>query len=139
MGFPKIRGTILGVPIVRTIVYWGSILGSPILGNYHMSYGLNLGWGGSIGGCIGFWGGPIKGNITNLVQGSYVPKIWKRQTVAEVWGSMGSWLYWTSSNQQNLGWGMRDGFNTVVSGLGSSGFWFPNSTRKSLQIFFNRI
>ena len=22
-GFPKIRGTILGVPIIRTIVYWG--------------------------------------------------------------------------------------------------------------------
>ena len=22
-GFPKIRGTFLGVPIVRTIVYWG--------------------------------------------------------------------------------------------------------------------
>ena len=28
-GFPKIRGTILGVPIIRTIVFWGSILGSP--------------------------------------------------------------------------------------------------------------
>ena len=23
MGFPKIRGTKLGVPIIRTIVYWG--------------------------------------------------------------------------------------------------------------------
>ena len=22
-GFPKIRGTILGVPIIRTIVFWG--------------------------------------------------------------------------------------------------------------------
>ena len=32
--FPKIRGTIfiLGVPIIRTIVFWGSILGSPYLG-----------------------------------------------------------------------------------------------------------
>ena len=29
--FPKIRGTILGVPILRIIVYWGP----PILGNYH--------------------------------------------------------------------------------------------------------
>ena len=36
-GFPKIRGTVLGVPIIRTIVflglYWGSRL---FLGEYHM-------------------------------------------------------------------------------------------------------
>ena len=30
--FPKIRGTFLGVPIIRTIVFLGSILGSPYLG-----------------------------------------------------------------------------------------------------------
>ena len=30
-GFPKIRGTILGVPIIRTIVFWG-ILGSHYFG-----------------------------------------------------------------------------------------------------------
>ena len=36
-----------------------------------MRYGQNLGWGGPIGEYIGFWGGPIKGNTTNLVQGSY--------------------------------------------------------------------
>ena len=30
------RGTILGVLIIRTIVYWGSILGPLILGNYHL-------------------------------------------------------------------------------------------------------
>ena len=36
-----------------------------------MSYGLNLGWGGIIGDYIRFWGGPIKGYTTNLVQGSY--------------------------------------------------------------------
>ena len=36
-----------------------------------MSYGLNLGWGGPIGDYIEFWGGPIKGDTTNLVQGSY--------------------------------------------------------------------
>ena len=35
-GFPKIRGTILGVPIMRIIVFGGFILGSPILGNYHI-------------------------------------------------------------------------------------------------------
>ena len=34
-GFPKIRGTILGVPILRTIVYWGLHWGPLILGNYH--------------------------------------------------------------------------------------------------------
>ena len=34
---PKIRGTILGVPITRIIVFWGLYWGPPILGNYHMS------------------------------------------------------------------------------------------------------
>ena len=31
-GFPKIRGTILGVPIDRVIILLGSILGSPFSG-----------------------------------------------------------------------------------------------------------
>ena len=35
-GFPKIRGTFLGVPIVRIIVFWGLYWGPPILGNYHI-------------------------------------------------------------------------------------------------------
>ena len=35
-GFLKLGGTILGVPIIRTIVYWGLYWGPPILGNYHM-------------------------------------------------------------------------------------------------------
>ena len=35
-GFPKIRGTFLGVPIIRTIVFWGPYWGPPILGNYHV-------------------------------------------------------------------------------------------------------
>ena len=35
-GFPKIRGTILGVPIIRTIVFLGLYWGSPILRNYHL-------------------------------------------------------------------------------------------------------
>ena len=35
-GFPKIRGTILGVPIIRIIIYWGLYWGPPILGNYHI-------------------------------------------------------------------------------------------------------
>ena len=33
--FPKIRGTLLGVPITRTIVFWGLYWGPLILGNYH--------------------------------------------------------------------------------------------------------
>ena len=35
-GFPNIRGTFLGVPIIRTTVYWGLHWGPPILGNYHL-------------------------------------------------------------------------------------------------------
>ena len=35
MGFPRIRGTSLGVPIIRIRVFWGLYLGSPVLGNYH--------------------------------------------------------------------------------------------------------
>ena len=34
-GFGKIRGTLLGVPIIRTIVFWGLYWGAPILGIYH--------------------------------------------------------------------------------------------------------
>ena len=33
-GFPKIRGTLLGVPIKRIVVLWGLHLGPLILGNY---------------------------------------------------------------------------------------------------------
>ena len=35
--FPNIGGTILGVPIRRTIVFWGLYWGSLILGNYQIS------------------------------------------------------------------------------------------------------
>ena len=31
-GFPKIRGTCLGVPMIRITVFWGSILGFPYFG-----------------------------------------------------------------------------------------------------------
>ena len=34
--FPKIRGTFLGVPIIRTIVFWCLYLGPPVLGNNHI-------------------------------------------------------------------------------------------------------
>ena len=34
--FPKIKGTILGVPIIRNIVFWGLYWGPLILGNYQM-------------------------------------------------------------------------------------------------------
>ena len=40
-GFPKIRGTFSGVPIIRNIVFWGLSGGPPILGNYHMYYSLS--------------------------------------------------------------------------------------------------
>ena len=36
-GFPKIRGTLLGVPIIRTIVFLGLYWGSPILGNQRVA------------------------------------------------------------------------------------------------------
>ena len=36
-----------------------------------MSYGLKLGWGGPIGGCIGSLGGTCKEYALTLVQGSY--------------------------------------------------------------------
>ena len=32
----KIRGTILGVPIIRTVVYWGLYWGPSFLGNCYM-------------------------------------------------------------------------------------------------------
>ena len=35
-GFPKIRGTILGFPIIRTIVFWGLYWGPINLGNCHI-------------------------------------------------------------------------------------------------------
>ena len=40
--FPKIRGTILGVPIIRTIVFWGLYWGPLILGIYHILVGAYL-------------------------------------------------------------------------------------------------
>ena len=41
-GFPKIRGTFLGVPITRTIVFWGLYWGTLILGNDHMTASYEL-------------------------------------------------------------------------------------------------
>ena len=35
-GFPKIRGTFLGVPVTRIVVFGGPHWGTPILGNYHI-------------------------------------------------------------------------------------------------------
>ena len=36
-GFPKFRGTIMGIPIIRIIVFWGLHRGSLVLGNYQVS------------------------------------------------------------------------------------------------------
>ena len=35
-GFPKIGGTFLGVPIIRSIVFWGRYWGTLIMGNHHV-------------------------------------------------------------------------------------------------------
>ena len=35
-GLPKIRASYLGVPIIRTLVFWGLFWGPPILGNSHI-------------------------------------------------------------------------------------------------------
>ena len=35
-GFPKFRGTFLGVPIIRIIIYWGLYWVPLVLGNYQM-------------------------------------------------------------------------------------------------------
>ena len=37
LGSPTIRGTFLGVPILRTLVFWGLYWGPPIWGNYPVS------------------------------------------------------------------------------------------------------
>ena len=53
-GFPKIRGTFLGVPIIRAIVFWGLYRGPLVLGNYHIrlsSVHLRLGSVGLIRVC----------------------------------------------------------------------------------------
>ena len=47
---PKIGGTFFGVPIIRTIVFWGLYWGPLILGNYHVE-GAQCAWGFG-----GFWG-----------------------------------------------------------------------------------
>ena len=36
MGFPKIKGTILWVPIIRIIIFSGLYWGPTILRNYHI-------------------------------------------------------------------------------------------------------
>ena len=82
-GFPTIRGTILGVPIIGTIVYWGLYWGPPVLGNYHI-YPDSPFWGtrnvGIIGTILGFYGdsGKEHGNyyigvIYTLVVPFWVP------------------------------------------------------------------
>ena len=37
MGGSQIKGTILGVPIIRIVIFWGLYWGPPIFGNYHIS------------------------------------------------------------------------------------------------------
>ena len=48
-GFPKIRGTFLGVPTIRTIVFWGLYWGPLILGKYHIGVlGFSVGGPGAM-------------------------------------------------------------------------------------------
>ena len=35
-GSPKSRGTFLGVPMIRIVIFWALFCGPPVLGNYHM-------------------------------------------------------------------------------------------------------
>ena len=44
--FPKIRGTFLGLPIMRTIIYLGLYWGPPILGKFHFALFKKCGVGG---------------------------------------------------------------------------------------------
>ena len=37
--FPEIKGTFLGVPIIRTTIFWGLYWGTLILGNYRLEQG----------------------------------------------------------------------------------------------------
>ena len=41
-GFPNIRGTFLGVPILRIIIFWGSILGAPYFGKQPFGWNPNF-------------------------------------------------------------------------------------------------
>ena len=36
-GFPRIKGTLSGVLIIRSIVFWGLYWGPLLLGNYHLT------------------------------------------------------------------------------------------------------
>ena len=57
-GSPKVRGTFSGVPIIRTIVYWGLHWGTLILGIYHLGRGNTEGFqaSGPRVNCTGFGG-----------------------------------------------------------------------------------
>ena len=43
MGVPKVRGTLLAAPKIRTIVFWGLYWGPPTLGNSHLCSGVFTG------------------------------------------------------------------------------------------------
>ena len=42
LGFPKIRGTILGFPIIRITMFWGLDWGPPNERNHHLGFGVTL-------------------------------------------------------------------------------------------------
>ena len=52
---PKIKGPLLGVPIIRMIVFWGLYCGPPILGSYHLG-NFRGSWGPLKSGLRCLWG-----------------------------------------------------------------------------------
>ena len=55
----------MGLPIIRTLVFWGPYWGPLILGNYQMGTGFILGFEGS-GFRVKGWGFPCKDRGTRL-------------------------------------------------------------------------
>ena len=76
--FPKIRGTFLGVPILRIIVYWGLYWGTLILGKYHLGHS-GIGKKAHVSGVLrtcgrSFFDSAVKHfNVWKLEQGKLVP------------------------------------------------------------------
>ena len=64
-GSPKISGTFLGIPIIRTIVFGGLYWGSSILGKYHIN--ICILFSRAIRSIKGF----IKGTIIGVPKGGY--------------------------------------------------------------------
>ena len=69
MGGCQNYGPFLGSLNIRCRIIIGTPKGTIILTTTHMSYGLNLGWGGPMGEYIAFGGEPIYRTYYELSQG----------------------------------------------------------------------